>query len=187
MLTAMSFVSIALMVILCMRLRRHRSVAHRMWVKMMQQECEMDRLRALLGPNTVQIGCSADFELQYYAKGGKEYVDTIVCKACDSLARCISKELACYIRPLVIEGMGRCKNICVGEMHFRMPMVRGDFHAITCHIADKLWPGRVLPVVSEVDHRRKVLEERLSVEQFKDDLAFLGDMDTKTILQNLES
>lgn len=187
MLTAMSFVSIAVMVILCMRLRRHRTVAYRMWVKMMQQQCEMDRLRGLLGPNTVQIGCKADFEPQCYLKGGNEYVDTIVCKACDSLARRISKELACYIRPLVIEGMYRSKNVCAGEMHFRMPMVRGDFHAITCHIVDKLWPGRVLPVVSEVDHRRKELEEHLSVAQFKDDLAFLGDMDMKTILQNLKS
>ena len=187
MLTVMSFVSIAVMVILCMRLRRHRKVAYRIWVKMMQQECEMDRLRGLLGPNTVQIGCSADFEPQYYAKGGNEYVDSIVCKACDSLARHISKELACYIRPLVIEGMGRCENICVGEMHFRMPMVRGDFHAITCHIADKLWPGRVLPVVSENDHRRKMLEEHLSIAQFKDDLASLEGMDMEKILQNLKS
>lgn len=185
MLEAMSIVAAVALVVLLLRIRRHRTVAHNMWVKMVDMEFEIDRLRGLLGPSTVQIGCSVDFEPQHYLKGGKEYVDYLVTMACDSFGRCISKELACYIRPMVIEGIQRSKNICVGEMHFRMPMIRNDFTSMTCHIADKFWPGRMVPIVSEDDLQRKTWEERLEVEHFKDALDSLQ-IDTNTILQNLE-
>ena len=168
MLEAMSIVAAVAMVVLLLSIRRHRNVAHQMWVKMVNMECEIDRLRGLLGPSTVQIGCSVDFEPQYYLKGGKEYADRLVTMACDSFGRCISKELACYIRPMVIEGIQRSKNIYVGEMHFRMPMIRNDFTSMTCYIADKVWPGRRLPIVSEDDHRRDRLKEQFEVEHFKD-------------------
>ena len=186
MLEAISIVAAVAMVVLLLRIRRHRTVAHNMWVKMVGMEFEIDRLRDLLGPSTVQIGCSVGFEPEHYLKGGKEYVDHLVDMACDSFGRCISKEIACYIRPMVIEGIRRSKNICVGEMHFRMPMIRNDFTSMTCHIADKVWPGRRLPIVSEDDHRRERLKEQFEVEHFKDLLDSLH-VDTKTISQNLET
>lgn len=170
MLEAMSVVAAIMMVVLVLAIRRHRAVAHRMWMKMVNMEFEIDRLRGLLGPSTVQIGCSVSFEPQHYLKGGKEYVDYLVDVACDSFGRCISKELACYIRPMVIEGIQRSENICAGEMQFRMPMVRSDFASMTCHIADKFWPGRALTIVSENDHLRERLKEQFEVEHIKDAL-----------------
>lgn len=168
MLEIMSIVAVVAMVALLFTIKHHRSVLHNMWVKMMDMEFEIDRLRGLLGTNTVQIGCSVNFEPQHYVKGGKEYVDDVVRLACDSLGRCISKELACYIEPMVIEGIQRGGSICYGEMHFRMPMVRSDFKAMTCHIIDKFYLGREVPIVSEIDHRRKMLKEQIEVEQFRD-------------------
>jgi len=185
MLEAMLLVAAIIMVVLVLTIRRHQSVAHGMWVKMVNMEFEIDRLRGLLGPSTTTIGCSVDFSLQHYAKGGKEYVDHLVDIACDSFGRCISKELACYIRPMVIEGMHRGESICAGEMQFRMPMVRNDFTAMTCYIADKVFPGRIVHIVSERDNQKKALEEYLEVEHFKDILDCLH-VDTNTILQNLE-
>lgn len=185
MLEAMLVVTAIAMVVLVLTIRRYQNVEHGMWVKMVNMEFEIDRLRGLLGPSTVQIGCSVGFEPQHYLKGGKEYVDHLVNMACDSFGRCISKELVCYIRPLVIEGIQRSKNICVGEMQFRMPMIRNDFESMTCYIADKFWPGRMVPIVSEDDHRRERLKEHMEVEHFKDVLDSLH-VDTKTILQNLE-
>lgn len=188
MLEIMSIVAIVAMVVLLSTIKRLRAVSHDMWVKMVNMEFEIDRLRGLLGPNTVQIGCSVNFEPQQYVKRDKEYVDNIVERACDSLGRCVSKELACYIEPMVIEGirLGGPKVDYVGEMHFRMPMIRTDFATMTCHIVDKFCSGREFPVVSEIDHRRRMLEEQRSVEHFKDILDSLH-VDTKTILQNLES
>lgn len=186
MLEIMSIVAIVAMVVLLSTIKRLRAVSHDMWVKMVDMEFEIDRLRGMVGRNTVQMGCSVTFEPQYYLKGGNEYVDNIVERACDSMGRHISKELACYIRPMVIEGMQRCEGICVGEMQFRMPMVRTDFRAMTCHIEDKFYPGRIIPIVSEIDHRREMLKEQRSVEQVKGILDSLH-VDTKTVLQNLES
>lgn len=186
MLEIMSILAVVAMVVLLSTIKHLRSVLHDMWVKMVGMESETDRLRHLLGPNTVQIGCSAIFEPQYYVKGGKEYVDDIVREACDSLGRHISKELACHIEPMVIEGIRRQCGVGYGEIHFRMPMVRGDFKAMTCHITDRRYPGRIIPIVSEIDNRREMLKEQFEVEHFKGVLDSLH-VDTETILQNLES
>ena len=187
MLEIMSIVAVVAMVVLLSTIKRLRAVSHDMWVKMVNMEFEIDRLRGLVGRNTVQIGCSVNFEPQQYVKGGKEYVDNIVRLACDSLGRCVSKELVCYIEPMVVDGIrrGGPKIGYLGEMHFRMPMIRADFTAMTCHIVDKFCPGREFPVVSERDHQRKAWEEHRSVEHFKGILDSLH-VDTKTILQNLE-
>ena len=48
MLEAMSIVAAVAMVVLLLRIRRHRSVAHQMWVKMVDMEFDIDRLRDLL-------------------------------------------------------------------------------------------------------------------------------------------
>lgn len=164
----MSIVAVVAMVALLSIIKHLRHVLHDMWVKMTDMESETDRLRRLLGPNTVTIGCLVKFESQQYVKGGKEYVDYLVDVACDSMGRYISKELACYIRPMVVEGMHRGKSICAGEMHFRMPMVRSDFKAMTCYMTDMFCQGRTIPIVSEIDHRREILKEQFEVGHFKD-------------------
>jgi hypothetical protein len=84
--------------------------------------------------------------------------------------------------------MGRCENICVGEMHFRMPMIRADFKQATCYIVSKLPGVAPIEIVSERDHQRKALEEHVEVAHFMDVMDSLHvDMDMGKILQKLKS
>ena len=184
----MLVIAAIVMVVLVSIIRRHRHVEHDMWVKMVGMECEIDRLRGMLGPSTVTIGCAVEFNPRFYVKGGagaKEYISSIVNKACDAFSRCISKELAAYIGPMVVEGMWRSEHVLDGVMNFRMPMMRSDFKSMTCHLTDNLCPDRVIPVVSEDDRRKAQWNEHLVVEQFKGVLDSLH-VDTKSILEGLK-
>lgn len=186
MLEAMSIVAAVAMVVLLLRIRRHRTVAHDMWVKMVNMEFEIDRLRDLLRHSCVQMGCACEFHPEGYMAKGAEYVDTITERMIHDLAMKMTQELICYMRPLVLQGLERSRQLqFAGEMHFRMPMVRADFRQATCYIVSRLPGIAPIEIVSERDHQRKVWEEHMEVEHFKDVLDSLH-VDTKTILQNLE-
>ena len=77
MLEAMSIVAAVAMVVLLLRIRRHRNVAHQMWVKMVGMEFEIDRMRDLLRHSCVQIGCACEFHPEGYMAKGAEYVDQV--------------------------------------------------------------------------------------------------------------
>lgn len=182
MLEAMSIVAAVAMVVLLLRIRRHRNVAHQMWVKMVGMECEIDRMRDLLRHSCVQIGCACEFHPEGYMAKGAEYVDQVTESMIHNLGIKIAQELICYMRPLVLQGLERSRlSQFASEMHFRMPMIRADFKRATCYIVSKL-PGMApIEIVSERDHRRKYWEEQMEVEHFKDLLDSLH-VDTKTIL-----
>ena len=179
-------VAAIIMVVLVLIIRRHRAVAHQMWMKMVVMESEIDRLRGLLGPNTVQMSCACKFEPAGYKSKGVEYVDYLTERMIYDLAMKMTQELTCYMRPLVLQGLERSRCIqFASEMHFRIPMVRADFRRATCYIVSEM-PGMApIEIVSERDHQRKAWEEQMEVEHFKDLLDSLH-VDTKTILQNLE-
>lgn len=187
MLEIMSIVAVVAMVVLLLRIRRHRSVANRMWIKMVDMEFEIDRLRGLVGCNTVQMNCACKFEPAEYMSKGVEYVDYVTERMIHDLAMKMAQELTCYMRPLVLQGLERSRRLqFAGEMHFRMPMVRADFKQATCYVVSRM-PGMApIEIVSEREHQRKAWEERMEVEHFKGLLDSLH-VDTKTILQNLES
>ena len=91
------------------------------------------------------------------------------------------------MRPLVLQGLERSRQPqFAGEMHFRMPMVRADFKQATCYVVSGTPGMEPIEIVSERDHQRKAWEERMEVERFEGILDSLH-VDTKTILQNLES
>ena len=187
MLEAMSIMAAVAMVVLLLRIRRHRNVAHDMWVKMVNMEFEIDRLRDLLRRSCVQMGCACEFHPEGYMAKGVEYVDTVTERMIHDLAMKMAQELTCYMRPLVLQGLERSRlSKFASEMHFRMPMVRADFKQATCYIVSKL-PGMApIEIVSERDHQRKAWEEHMEVEHFRDLIDSLH-VDTKTILQNLET
>lgn len=184
---AMSIMAAVAMVVLLLRIRRHRNTAHDMWVKMVNMEFEIDRLRDLLRRSCVQMGCACEFHPEGYAAKGVEYVDTVTDRMIHDLAMKMAQELTCYMRPLVLQGLERSRlSQFATEMHFRMPMVRADFRQATCYIVSKL-PGMApIEIVSERDHQRKAWEEHMEVEHFRDVMDSLH-VDTRTILQNLET
>ena len=169
MLEAMLVVTAIAMVVLVLTIRRHQNVEHGMWVKMVNMEFEIDRLRDSLRQSCVQMGCACEFHPEGYAAKGAEYVDHITERMIHDLARKMAQELTCYMRPLVLQGLERSRlSQFASEMHFRMPMVRADFRQATCYIVSKL-PGMApIEIVSERDHQRKAWEEHLEVERFKD-------------------
>lgn len=186
MLEIMSIVAIMAMVVLLSTIKRLRAVSHDMWVKMVDMEFEIDRLRGLVGPNTVQMGCACAFEPEGYMSDGAKYVDYITERMIHDLAMKMTQELTCHMRPLVLQGLERSRGLqFAGEMHFRMPMVRADFERVTCYIVSRMPGMEPIEIVSERDHQRKAWEEQRSVERFKGILDSLH-VDTKTILQNLE-
>lgn len=186
MLEAMSIVAAVAMVVLLLRIRRHRSTAHDMWVKMVNMEFEIDRLRDLLRHSCVQMGCACEFHPEEYVAQRAEYVDHVTERMIHDLAMKMAQELTCYMRPLVLQGLERSRlSRFASEMHFRIPMIRADFRQATCYIVSKM-PGMApIEIVSERDHRRKFWEEQMEVEHFRDVMDSLH-VDTKTILQNLE-
>ena len=99
-------VAAIIMVVLVLIIRRHRAVAHQMWMKMVVMESEIDRLRGLLGPNTVQMSCACKFEPAGYKSKGVEYVDYLTERMIYDLAMKMTQELTCYMRPLVLQGLG---------------------------------------------------------------------------------
>ena len=185
MLEAMSIVAAVAMVVLLLRIRRHRVVAHNMWVKMVGMEFEIDRLRDLLRHSCVQMGCACEFHPEGYTARGVEYVDTVTDKMIHDLAMKMAHELTCYMRPLVLQGLERSRlSQFASEMHFRIPMIRADFRQATCYIVSKM-PGMApIEIVSERDHQRKAWEEHMEVEHFRDVLDSLH-VDMKAILQNI--
>ena len=186
MLEAMSIVAAVAMVVLLLSIRRHRNVAHQMWVKMVNMECEIDRMRDLLRHSCVQIGCACEFHPEGYMAKGAEYVDQVTESMIHSLGMKMAQELTCYMRPLVLQGLERSRlSQFAGEMHFRIPMVRADFRQATCYIVSKLPGIAPIEIVSEDDHQRKACEEHLEVEHFRDILDSFH-VDTRTILQNIE-
>ena len=186
MLEAMSIVAAVAMVVLLLRIRMHRNVAHDMWVKMVNMECEIDRMRDLLRHSCVQMGCACEFHPEGYIAKGVEYVDTVTERMIHDLAMKMAHELTCYMRPLVLQGLERSRlSQFAGEMHFRIPMVRADFRQATCYIVSMMPGIAPIEIVSERDHQRKAWEEHMEVEHFRDVMDSLH-VDTKTILQNLE-
>lgn len=187
MLEIMSIIAVVAMVVLLSIIKRLRIVSHGMWVKMVGMESEIDRLRHLLGRNTVQMGCACEFEPAGYISNGDKYVDYVTERMMHDFAMKMTQELTCYMRPLVLQGLERSRRLqFAGEMHFRMPMVRADFRQATCYVVSRM-PGMApIEIVSERDHRRKAWEEHMEVEHFECVLDSLH-VDTKTILQNLES
>ena len=182
----MSIVAVIAMVVLLSTIKRLRSVSHDMWVKMVNMEFEIDRLRGLVGRSTVQMGCACAFEPAGYISDGAKYVDYLTERMIHDLAMKMTQELTCYMRPLVLQGLERSRGLqFAGEMHFRMPMVRADFEQVTCYVVSRTPGMELIEIVSERDHRRKAWEEQRSVKRFKDVLDSLH-VDTKTILQNLE-
>ena len=186
MLEVISIVAAVVMVVLLLRIRRHRSVAHQMWVKMVNMECEIDRLRDLLRHSCIQIGCACEFHPEGYMAKGAEYVDQVTESMIHNLGIKIAQELTCYMRPLVLQGLERSRLLqFAGEMHLRMPMIRADFKQATCYIVSEKAGMAPIEIVSERDHRRKAWEEHLEVEHFKGLLDSLQ-VDMNTILQNIE-
>lgn len=169
MLTAMSFVSIAVMVILCMRLRRHRTVTHRMWVKMMQQEFEIDRLRGLLGPNTVELGACTTFEPEAALKFGDKYLSDTFEKICRSFGDSVAQNLKPFIVNRLMSRMdkiGGHYGYDPVELHFRLPLVRADIERMTCFMRVPFGGGDI-PILSYKELQLEELQRLQEVQDFE--------------------